>query len=141
MDRYLGVDIGRKTLGVAISDPLKIIAQPLQVLNYELNNQKNLIELIQKLIKKHNITKIIYGLPKNMDGSESLTTKYVLECIDLAKKIIKVPFIAIDERWSSIAASKILVKGNFQKHKRKKLNDQIAASLILQTYLDGIKNE
>ena len=141
MDRYLGIDIGRKTLGIAISDPLKIIAQPIGVINYQLNNQEELIAKIEELVTKYKISKIIYGLPKNMNNTLSTTTKYIIKCIDLAQKKINIPFIAVDERLTSKQATQILIKGNFQKSKRKKLNDKIAAALILKTYLDGHSNE
>ena len=138
MDRYLGLDIGKKTLGVAISDPLKIIAQPIKVLTYEFEDQENLINLILQLLKDYQVSKIICGVPKNMDNSLSNTTKYVLKVINKLKKEVLIPVIEIDERLTSKSATKILVQGNFKKSNRKKLNDQIAASLILQTYLDSL---
>ena len=139
MSRTLGIDYGEKRIGLAISDPLGIIAQSLPTLIVTKN--QDIISEIKKLIKENEISAIVLGLPKNMDGTLGEVGKKVMEFgKELSQKInIQVEFW--DERLSSVESLKI-IRDEKRKIKHKKdLIDKISASLILQGYLDRKNSE
>ena len=137
MSKIMGIDIGTATIGVALSDSLQIIASPLETIKYENKNKVEFIEKLLKLIEKYKPESIVYGLPLNMDGSPSTTTVYINEVIAIAKEKINLKFYPVDERWSSRESQKLIANANFKKTERKAKNDQVAASIILQTFLES----
>ncbi len=137
MSKIMGIDIGTASIGVALSDSLQIIASPLETIKYENENKVEFIEKLLKLIEKYKPESIVYGLPLNMDGSPSTTTIYINEVIATAKAKIDLKFYPVDERWSSRESQKLIVNANFKKTERKSKNDQVAASIILQTFLES----
>ena len=134
--RYIGIDLGERRVGIAISDPLFIIAQAYQTINHI--NNADTIQKIQTIIKEKNISKIIIGLPLTMKGTHSIQTNKVIGFISELKKEVLIPVIEIDERMSSVSAKDILIKKGIKTGHNKKLVDQIAATIILQEYLDSI---
>ncbi|MGB2698653.1 MAG: Holliday junction resolvase RuvX [Candidatus Zixiibacteriota bacterium] len=139
MSRTLGIDYGEKRIGLAISDPLGIIAQSLPTLI--LSKNQDILSELKNLIGEYEISTMVLGLPKNMDGTLGEVGKKVMEFgKELSQKInIKVEFW--DERLSSVESLKIL-RDEKRKIKRKKdLVDKISASLILQGYLDRKNSE
>ena len=131
--RILGLDIGTKRIGVAISDESCTIARGLGIL--ERNGKE--INKIKEIIEKYNIEKIIYGLPLRMDGSISGQTELVISFISKLKNEIKIPLKEWDERLSTKNAETILIQADISRKKRKKLIDKLSAQIILQNYLDS----
>ncbi|MBQ8234847.1 MAG: Holliday junction resolvase RuvX [Bacilli bacterium] len=137
--KYLGLDLGTKTLGIAISDLTHTIATSNKILKMEENNYESLIEPIKKIIEEEQIEKIILGFPINMDntirkrGEDTLLFKKLLE------EKIKLPVILQDERLSTKEAHNYMLEADMSRKKRKQKIDSLAASIILQTYLDKEK--
>jgi putative Holliday junction resolvase len=134
MERIMGLDIGDKTIGVAVSDPMLITAQGLKTIKRE-NIKKDIDEIIN-LIREYNITKIVIGLPKNMNNTIGPQGEKVLSFVDKLKEKVDVEIHLQDERLTTVAAEKTLIEGNMSRKKRKKVIDMVAATYILQTYLD-----
>ena len=136
MKRILGLDVGEKRIGVAVSDLLGYIAQGISVV------KRKDIEELKKIVSDYNIERIIVGLPKNMDGSIGEQAKKALAFIEDLKKEIDLPILTWDERLTTKEAEGVLLKADLSRAKRKKVIDKLAAALILQGYLDSqrIKN-
>lgn len=134
--RYIGLDLGTKTCGVAISDKLGIIASFYKTIFFKEEDYESLINPINEIIKEYNIEKIVLGLPKNMNntvgyaGERSISFKKILE------DNLKLEVILEDERLSSVEANNIMIKSDISRNKRKKKVDGLAATIILQRYLD-----
>jgi len=135
LSRTLGIDYGEKRIGLAISDPLGIIAQSLPT--FIVSRNQDILSEIKKLIKEYEISTIVLGLPKNMDGTLGEVGKKVMEFgKELSQNIgIKVEFW--DERLSSVESLKTLREEKRKIKRKKELVDKISASLILQGYLDN----
>lgn len=130
----MGLDVGDKTIGVAISDPLLFTAQGLKTIKRE-SNKKDMKE-IEDIIEEYNIIKIIVGFPKNMNNTVGPQGEKVLNFVDKLKKRIKVDVVLEDERLTTMAAERTLIEGDVSRKNRKKVIDKVAATYILQTYLD-----
>lgn len=137
--RILGLDFGTKRIGVAISDELLITAQGMETL--ERKDLKKDLDAISGTIRDNNVSEVVVGLPLNMDGSYSAKTKEVVEFMDNLSKAISVPVKTWDERMTTMQAERALLEGDMSRAKRKRLNDRLAAQLILQAYLDYRKRE
>jgi putative Holliday junction resolvase len=133
--RILGLDIGSKTIGVAVSDELKLIAHGLFTLKRK-GLQHDIREL-EKLIEEQGVEKIVIGLPKNMSNTLGPSANKVLSFIEELKKWVELPIITWDERLSTVAAEKVLLEADMSRKKRKRVIDKVAALLILQGYLDS----
>ncbi len=133
--RILGLDVGSKTIGVAVSDELNLIAQGVTTLK-----RKGLrldIEDLLRMIEEFKVEKVVVGLPKNMNGSLGPSAKMVLSLVEELKKFVDLPIITWDERLSTVAAQKALLEADVSRKKRKQVIDKVAALLILQGYLDS----
>ena len=129
------MDIGSKTIGVAVSDELCLIAQGVTTLK-----RKGLdhdISELRRLIEEREVTKIVIGLPKNMNNTLGPSAKMVLSFIEELNKHSAIPVITWDERLSTVAAEKVLLEADMSRKKRKRVIDKVAAMLILQGYLDS----
>lgn len=135
MERYIGLDLGTKTIGVAISDPFLMFANGLVTIKRE--NVRSDIEQIKKIIEENEITKVIIGMPYNMDGSKGPSAQRVMSFVDLLKKEIDNEIIYEDERLTTVSAERVLIESNVGRNRRKDHIDKIAAALILQSYLDA----
>lgn len=136
MERIMGLDVGDKTIGVAISDPLLLTAQGLKTIKRE-SNKKDMGE-IEDIIGKYNIIKIVVGFPKNMNNTVGPQGEKVLNFVDKLKGRFNIDVILEDERLTTIAAERTLIAGDISRKDRKKVIDKVAATYILQTYLDRI---
>ncbi len=135
MKRWLALDLGHVRIGVALSDPLGLTAQPLTVLKAS-GTQKDMIA-IGELVNQYEVTQVIVGLPLNMDGTESSTTKKVREfTIKLSGKL-NIPVVYVDERLTSKQAERAMIEGGARRETRRKKIDQVAAALLLQAALEG----
>lgn len=130
----MGLDIGTRTIGVAISDELGITAQGLKTLRRK--SMEDDLKEIATIIGQFEIKKIVVGLPKNMNGTLGKQAEMVLECAKVLMDKIQVPVVTWDERLSTVGASKVLLEADLSRRKRKKVIDKLAAVLILQGYLD-----
>lgn len=135
MERILGFDIGDKTIGVAVSDPLQLTAQGLTTIRRE--SKLKDFEAINKLIDQYDVQKVVVGMPKNMNGSIGPQGEKVKKVADKIKNKFKVEIIYIDERLTTVAAERLLIEGDVRRENRKKVIDKVAATYILQSYLDG----
>ena len=133
MGRVLGIDYGDSRIGLAMSDPLKIIASPFKTIRNE-GNEKCL-QIFQSLIKEKDVEAIVVGLPMGLKGQETVQTKKVREFSDLLYTL-KLPIHLEDERLSSISAEKSMIQQNIKTGHNKGLIDQRAAAIILQQFLD-----
>ena len=129
--RILGLDVGLKRIGVAVSDPLKITAQGLDTV------ERGDIGSLEKVISQNDVVEIVVGLPLNMDGTEGERAKDAISFAVMLKKKFSVPVKMWDERLSTASAERDMIKGDLSRKKRKSLSDKVAAQLILQNYLDS----
>jgi len=134
MGRFLAIDFGEKRVGLALSDPTKIIAKPFKSISY--NNHDDLLNKISLIIEQENVEKIILGLPKGLKGQQTAQTKKVLEFYNLINEKNDIQIVMEDERLSSVSAKKSLVLQNIKTGHNKALIDETAAAIFLQLYLD-----
>lgn len=134
--RIIGLDLGSKTLGVAVSDYLGIIANPVETLRFSENNLEEALELVGSLIKEHQVKTVVLGLPKNMNGSIGFQSEYCLKFKDMLVEQLALEVIMMDERLTSRMANNIMLEANLSRQKRKSNVDKLAACIILQSYLD-----
>lgn len=137
--RYLGLDLGTKTLGVAVSDKTGLIATSLTILRHD-NDYDFLIEELKKIIKEKEIETIVLGLPKNMNNTIGERGEMVLSFKEKLEESISLPVILEDERLTTKVAENILISADVSRKKRKKVIDKMAANVILQSYLDRRNN-
>ena len=132
--RILGLDVGNKTIGVAVSDPFFLTAQGLKTIKR--SNIKKDMEELKLIIQEQNIIKIVVGFPKNMNNTVGPQGEKVLLFVKKMKKELDVEIVLEDERLTTVSAEKMLISGNVRREKRKEIIDKVAAVYILQTYLD-----
>lgn len=131
--KALGLDLGTKTLGIAISDRTGLIANPYKTIKF--NNISETIEPLKKLIEEEKVSEIALGLPKNMDNSLGFASTRSMEYKELLESNIDIPVILVDERLSTVEAERYLLDADMSRKKRKDIIDAVAASVILNTYL------
>lgn len=136
--RYLGLDLGSRTLGVAVSDKTGIIASSLKVIRHN-EEYDRLIEDVKNLVLELEIDAIVLGFPKNMNNTIGPKGELSLEFKEKLEKNIDIPVYLQDERLSTKSALDTLIQGDVSRKNRKKVVDSLAATIILQTYLDGRK--
>ncbi|WP_294187677.1 Holliday junction resolvase RuvX [uncultured Clostridium sp.] len=134
--RILGLDIGSKTIGVAISDPLGWTAQGISTIRR--TNKESDLEEVKKICKEYSVETIVIGLPKNMNGSIGESGERVLEFSNQIKEYTGLKVEMWDERLTTVAAHKAMLEADLSRNKRKKIVDKIAATYILQGYLDRL---
>lgn len=140
--RIMGLDFGSKTVGVSVCDPLGLTAQALEtVKRKEENKLRQTCQRIEALIREYEITTIILGYPKNMDDSIGERAKKTVEFKEMLERRTNLPVILWDERLTTIEADEILRESGVPKEERKKVIDQVAAGIILQSYLDASPSE
>lgn len=138
--RYLGIDLGSKTVGLAMSDTTLTIASTYKTIIFKDEDYNSTINEIKDIIKEYNITKIILGLPKNMNNTLGERAEITLKYKELLEKSTDLPVIMFDERLTSVISNSILIEADMSRKKRKKKVDSIAAQIILQDYLNKEKN-
>ncbi len=135
MARKMGLDLGNVNIGIAFSDPLGMFASGF--VNYR--RQADIVqdcEYIAKLAKEKEVDTIVVGLPKNMDGTDGERVQFTYDfCAKLAD-YVTAPIVYQDERLTTVSAEKLLISADMRREKRKKVIDEVAASIILQSYLD-----
>lgn len=134
MERILGLDVGDKYIGVAVSDLLQFTAQGVTTIKRE-SKEKD-FKAIENLLNEYQIKKVVVGLPKNMNGTMGPQSEKVIKFAEKIKNKFNIDLIYIDERLTTVSAERILIESDVRRENRKKVIDKIAASYILQTYLD-----
>ena len=133
--RYLGLDLGSKTLGIAISDLTGVIATSYKIIRHNEEYNK-LVDEILKIVKEEKISAIVLGLPKNMDNTIGYKGELSISFKKKLEKKIQIPIYLQDERLTTKEAESILIKNDTSRKKRKKVIDSLAATIILQSFLD-----
>lgn len=137
--RILALDVGEKNIGLALSDELGWTAQGLGVIRCK--TDQGSIEAISNIVKENGVTEIVVGMPVNLDGGLGRQAQGVAEFMEHLKQKISLPIKAWDERLTSLQAEKIMLQADLSRRKRKRKIDQVAAQLILQSYLDANSNK
>lgn len=135
--RVMGVDYGTKRIGVAISDPSCTMAHPLDVVKVKADGSH--MEHLRAIVREYEITKIVVGLPYNMDGSIGTSGENVIAWSEQLGSALGLPVVLWDERLTTSEAHDFLLNLNVRGKKRKHIVDKIAASIILKDYLDSAK--
>ena len=133
--RYLGLDLGSKTLGISISDMTGIIASSYKIIRHNEEYDK-LVDDVRQIVEEKNIDKIVLGFPKNMDNTIGYKGELSLKFKDSLEKKLNIEVILQDERLTTVEANNILLKNDTSRKKRKQVIDSVAATIILQSYLD-----
>ena len=139
--RCLGLDLGSKTLGIAISDRTNFIASVYKTIFFKDENYNSLIEPLREIIEKEEVGTLVLGLPKNMNNSLGTRALITLEFRDMLVKELGLPVIMEDERLTSVISNNILISADMSRNKRKKKVDGMAAEIILQGYLDKLRKD
>ena len=134
--RILALDHGTKRIGVAVSDELKMIAQPLEYILAE--PSADFLTRLKELIHEKEVELILVGMPRNMDGTYGPAAQKVQEFVAVLKGALSVPIKFWDERLTSAQANRLLIQGNVRRDKRKEKVDKMAAAILLQSYLDSL---
>lgn len=134
--RYLGLDLGSKTLGIATSDLTEMLATTLTTLYFKDENYDSLFEPLMEIIEEYEVDKIVLGLPKNMDNTMGERAEITLLFKQKLENWFEREVILEDERLTSVISNQVLIQADLSRKKRKKKVDGIAAQLILQGYLD-----
>lgn len=137
--RYLGFDLGTRTLGISISDITCTIASTYKTIRFEERNYDSLLPEIKEIIDEFKISKIILGLPKNMNNSLGERSLETLEFKDKLEKNLNIEVVMQDERLTTVEATNYMLAADISRKKRKNKIDSLAANIILQTYLDKEK--
>ena len=136
--RILGLDVGQKTIGVAISDPLGFTAQGITTIRRK--KKVDDIEEVKKICDEYQVETIVIGMPKNMNGSIGFAGEKIMEFTELVKESINIKVEFWDERLTTVAANRAMLEADLSRGKRKKIVDKMAATYILQGYLDRLSN-
>jgi putative holliday junction resolvase len=134
--RILAIDHGTKRMGIALSDELKMIAQPLEFIPAEPFDQ--FLARLKEILRQQEVELILVGMPRNMDGSYGPAALKVQEFIAVLKETIAIPLKTWDERLTSAQANRFLVDANVRRSQRREKVDKTAAAILLQSYLDSL---
>ena len=140
--RIMGLDYGAKTVGVAISDEMLLIAQPVETIKRERAGKlRQTLARIETLMKEYDVEKVVIGLPKKLNNEEGDRCDKTREFGDMVERRSGLEVVYQDERLTTVAADAVLAEGGVRKENRKEYIDKVAASIILQGYLDSIRKD
>ena len=135
--RIMGLDVGSKTVGVAISDPLGFTAQGLEIIQIDAEKEQFGFERLTELVEQYKVDKFVLGLPKNMNNTSGPRVEASKAYGEKIAELFQIPVEYQDERLTTVAAERMLIEqADVSRSKRKKVIDKLAAQLILQNYLD-----
>ncbi|MFQ8988531.1 MAG: Holliday junction resolvase RuvX, partial [Intestinibacter sp.] len=134
--RYIGLDLGTKTLGVAVSDMTGTIASAITTLRFSENNPSEIMDDLTKIIDEYKVGAIVIGLPKNMNNSLGFAAERTKSFVKILNDTYDIPVYEQDERLSSVSANNVLLQADISRKKRKSKVDMVMATIILQNYLD-----
>ncbi len=136
--RWMGLDYGSRTVGVAVSDPLGVTAQGVETITRQAENKlRRTCARIEELIAEYEVERIIVGLPLNMNGEQGERAQKAKEFGEMVARRTKLPVVYYDERLTTVQAERTLIENRVRRENRKQYVDQIAAVFILQGYLDA----
>lgn len=139
--RIIGLDFGSKTVGVAISDELLITAQGIEIVRRKSEGKlRQTLARIEEIITEYKVERIVLGFPKNMNNSEGERCEKTLVFKETLERRTGLEVVLWDERLTTVAADRIMMEADIRRENRKNYVDQIAATLILQGYLDSLSN-
>ena len=140
--RILGLDFGSRTVGVAVSDPLGITAQPVEIVRRKSENKlRQTLARIEELAKEYQAERFVLGLPKNMNNTLGERAEKSLEFKAMLERRTGLPVVMWDERLTTVAANRAMLEGGVRREDRGRYVDALAAVLILQGYLDSLGAE
>lgn len=134
--RVLGLDLGSKTCGIAMSDLMGIIASGVETYRFEEDNYEQVLSYLTKFIKDNNVQKVVLGLPKHMNGDIGIRGQISIDFKEKLEKATNIPVVLWDERLTTKVNEKMLINADFSRKKRKQVIDKMAAVTILQEYLN-----
>jgi putative holliday junction resolvase len=138
MIRIMGLDFGSKTVGVAVSDPLGITAQGIEIVRRTSENKlRKTLARIEELVAEYEVTEIVLGFPKNMNNTIGERAEKSLAFKEMLERRTGLPVVMWDERLTTVAANRTLIEGGVRRENRKDYVDMLAAVYILQGYLDS----
>jgi putative Holliday junction resolvase len=132
--RILGLDVGDKHVGVALSDETATLASGLP--NVERRGPRKDVKAVAELVRRHEVQEVVVGLPRRLDGTVGPQAEKVLAFVESLRPALRVPLVTWDERFTSVVANQALIEGGVSRQGRKALVDKVSAILILQNYLD-----
>ena len=138
--KYLGLDLGTRTLGLSISDLTHTIASTYKTIRYEENDYDYLLQELKKIIEQEQIEKLVLGLPKNMNNTIGESAERCMNFKKLLEDNLNIQVEMQDERLTTVEATNYMIEANMSRKKRKQKIDSLAANIILQTYLDRKKD-
>ncbi|MGM0217751.1 Holliday junction resolvase RuvX [Enterococcus sp. AZ126] len=140
--RVMGLDVGSKTVGIAVSDPFGWTAQGVEIIRINEEQEEFGFERLTELVKEYEVTRFVVGLPKNMNNSIGPRAEASMAYGKKIEELFQIPVTYQDERLTTVQAERMLVEqANTSRAKRKKVIDKVAAVMILQNYLDGASNK
>ena len=131
----MGLDVGDKRIGVAVSDGLGLTAHWIDTVSRD-----RYVDALKNIIEEYEVKSVVVGIPRMLNGTIGIQAEKVLEFIEDLKAAIQLPVFLWDERLSTVAAERVLLEANMSRKKRKTLRDKVAAIVILQNYLDSRKS-
>lgn len=137
--RCLGLDLGTRTLGTSLSDTTLTIASSYKTIRFNDSNYDSLLPQIKEIVDEFDVSKIVLGLPKNMNNSLGFRAEETIEFQKKLSEYLNMEVVLQDERLSTVEATNYLVAADMSRKKRKQKVDSLAANIILQTYLDKMK--
>ncbi len=138
MNKIMGLDLGSKTCGVALSDTLGMIASAVETIRFEEDDYQTCLDKVCEIIDANKVEKIVLGLPRHMNGDEGIRAEISRNFKAMLEEARDINVILWDERLSTVSAQKGMISANMNRKKRKKMIDTMAAVVILQGYLDAI---
>jgi len=130
----MALDVGTKTIGIALSDELRLFPQPYRTLSRR--GVRKDVEVLQHVIEEQDVDHVVVGLPLELDGSEARSARLARQVGDAVRERSGLPVTYIDERFTSVEAEQLLIRMNVSRKRRREVIDQAAAALILQSFLD-----
>lgn len=135
--RVLGLDLGSRTCGIAVSDPMGMVARTVETYRFAEDDYDAALKRVAELAEELKADEIVLGLPKHMNGDVGVRGEISIQFKEKLEEALKLPVHLIDERLTTVAATRLLIQADVSRKKRKKVVDQIAAVEILQGYLDS----
>jgi len=135
--KILGLDLGSKTCGIAMSDPSEILASGIETFRFEENNFELPLDYVKRFIDNNKVGQVVLGLPKNMNGSVGFQGQVILDFKAKLETMTAVPIALWDERLTTRMVTQVMISGDLNRKKRKENVDRLAAQVILQSYLDS----
>lgn len=138
--RVLGIDFGQRRIGLALSDPTRLICSVYDQLERTSDRDVRWIEKLKNIVEEEEVVEIVMGLPLHMNGDEGEEARFVRETGSMLEKTLSRPVSYVDERLSTVSAERTLLEAGLSRTKRKGVRDSMAAQVILQSFLDRLRS-